>query len=76
MAQAFAEVGVKSIAILDVRQDLGDQAAAEMFESTGIPTSFYAVDIRDGNAVAKVVDKISKSFGSVDILVNSAGIAE
>ena len=76
MAQALAEVGVRAIALLDVQQDLGDLAAAELHASTGIPVHFYKVDIRDGNSIAEVVSKIAYSFGSVDVVVNSAGIAE
>lgn len=76
MAQALVEVGVKAIAILDVQQELGDKAAAELHESTGIPIQFYKVDIRDANAIAEVVAKVVENFGSIDILINSAGIAE
>ena len=76
MAQALAEVGVKAIALLDVQQELGDQAAAELHASTSIPVHFYRVDIRDGNSIAEVVSKVADSFGSVDVMINSAGIAE
>lgn len=41
MAQALAEAGVSSIALLDVKQDLGDKAAAELHKTTGIPVQFY-----------------------------------
>ncbi|KAI9673013.1 MAG: hypothetical protein M1817_003177 [Caeruleum heppii] len=76
MAQALAEVGVKAIAILDVRQDLGDAAAAQLHEQCGIPVSAFAVDVRDGDAVAKVVTNIAHAFGSLDVLINAAGIAD
>ena len=76
MAQALAEVGVKAIALLDVQQELGDQAAAELHASTGIPVNFYRVDIRDGNSIAEVVSKVADCLGSVDVMINSAGIAE
>ena len=76
MAQSLAEVGAKAIAIVDVQQDLGDKAAAELHKSTGVPVQFYKVDIRDGNAIAEVVSKVTETFGSIDILINSAGIAE
>lgn len=76
MAQALAEVGAKAIAILDYNQELGDQAAAELHEATGIPCHFYMVDIRDGKAIAEVVNNVASTFGSVDIVINSAGIAE
>ncbi|KAI9853986.1 MAG: hypothetical protein M1830_006608, partial [Pleopsidium flavum] len=76
MAQALCEVGVKAIAIMDVQQDLGDQSAAELHESTGIPVQFYKVDVRDAGAIQEVVANVVESFGSVDVLINSAGIAD
>lgn len=47
MSQALAEAGAKAIALLDVKQDLGDQAAEELHQNTGIPVQFYNVDVRD-----------------------------
>ena len=76
MAQALAEVGVKAIALIDVQQEIGDAAALELHESTGIPVQFYKVDIRDENAIAEVVTKVTEEFGSLDVMINSAGIAE
>jgi 3-oxoacyl-[acyl-carrier protein] reductase len=37
-------------------------------------TGFYKVDVTDENEVKDAVDKTAKEFGSIDILVNSAGI--
>ncbi|KAL9116956.1 MAG: hypothetical protein Q9187_006513 [Circinaria calcarea] len=74
--KALVEVGVKAIALFDVQQDLGDKAAAELHQSTGVPVQFYKVDIRDANAIAEVVTKVVEKFGSIDVLINSAGIAE
>ncbi|MCJ1387592.1 hypothetical protein MMC18_000435 [Xylographa bjoerkii] len=76
MAQALAEVGIKAIALIDVQQEIGDAAASELHESTGIPVQFYKVDIRDEKAIAEVVIKVTKEFGSLDVMINSAGIAE
>lgn len=76
MAQALCEVGVKAVAIMDVQQDLGDKAAAELHETTGIPVQFYKVDIRDADAIQEVIANVVDTFGSVDVLINSAGIAE
>ena len=76
MAQALCEVGVKGLAIIDVQQDLGDAAAAELHEATGVPVKFYKVDVRDANAVSEVVGNVVDTFGSIDVLISSAGIAE
>jgi len=76
MAQALAEVGVKAIVLIDVQQEIGDAAAAELHESTGIPVQFYKVDIRDAKAISEVVTKVAEEYGSLDVMINSAGIAE
>ena len=76
MSQALAEAGAKAIALLDVKDDLGDPAAAELHQSTGIPVQFYKIDVRDEKAIAEVVSKISSDLGSVDIVINSAGVVE
>ena len=76
MAQALAEAGAKAIALLDVKQDLGDAAAAELHATTGIPVQFYKVDVRDEQAIADVVAKTTTDLGPINIVINSAGIVE
>ena len=76
MAQALAEAGAKAIALLDVKQHLGDQAAAELHQTTNIPAQFYKVDVRDENAIAKGIEKVAKDLGSLDIVINSAGVVD
>jgi NAD(P)-dependent dehydrogenase (short-subunit alcohol dehydrogenase family) len=61
---------------MDVQQELGDQSASELHESTGIPVQFYKVAVRDADAIQEVVANVVDTFGSVDVLINSAGIAE
>ena len=76
MAQALAEVDVSGIAIMDIQEELGDQAAAELASQTGIDVRFYQVDVRDEHAIADAVDDIVGHFGKIDVLISSAGIAE
>jgi short subunit dehydrogenase len=76
MARACAEAGAKNIVIFDANQELGDEAAAELYQKTKIPVSFYKVDVRDGNAINAAVDRVCETYGVPDVLVNSAGIAE
>ncbi|KAF7546754.1 hypothetical protein G7Z17_g8210 [Cylindrodendrum hubeiense] len=76
MARACAEAGAKAIIIFDANQDLGDQSAAELHEKTGLPVSFFKVDVRDGAAINAAVDSVVERFGAPDVLVNSAGIAD
>lgn len=76
MAQALAEVGVDGIAIMDVQQELGDKAARELSEQTGVDVRFYKVDVRDGVAIQNAVDDVVSHYGKIDVLISSAGIAE
>jgi len=76
MAQALSEVGVRGIAIMDVQQELGDKAARELSEQTGVDVRFYQVDVRDGQAMSQTVEDVVNHYGELNILVNAAGIAE
>lgn len=76
MAQALAEVGVRGIAIMDVQPELGDAAARELSEQTGIDVRFYQVDVRDAEAVGQTVRDMVEHYGSLDVLINAAGIAD
>ena len=76
MAQGLAEVGVRGLAILDVQQEIGDKAARELAEQTGVDARFYRVDVRDGQAVFHTVQDIVDHYGEVNVLINAAGIAE
>ena len=76
MAQALAEAGVRGIAILDVQREIGDKAAQELGEQTGVDVRFYPVDVRDGESVGQTVQDVVDHFGAVNVLINAAGIAE
>lgn len=76
MAQALAEAGAEAIALLDVKEDLGKTAASELSSSAQIPVNFYKADVRDAEANNKTVEKVASDFGSIDILINSAGIVK
>lgn len=76
MAQAFAEVGVRGIAILDVQKEIGDQAAKELSDQTGVDVRFYQVDVRDAEAVNHTIEDVVQHYGALNTLVNAAGIAE
>ena len=76
MAQAFAEAGCRGIAIMDLKQDLGEKTARELSEQTGVDARFYRVNVCDGQVMNQIVQDVSDHYGAVDILVNAAGIAE
>ncbi|KAF2764734.1 NAD(P)-binding protein [Teratosphaeria nubilosa] len=76
MSQALAEVGVRGIAIMDVQKDLGDKAARELSEQTGVDVRFYQVDVRDHSGIAQTMQDVVSHYGALDILINAAGIAD
>lgn len=76
MSQALAEAGISGIAILDVLKEDGEQAARDLAEETGVDVRFYPVDITNERAVQKTVQDIVTHYGRIDVLINSAGIAE
>ena len=76
MAQALAEAGASAIALLDLKQDLGDESAAELHSTTGIPVQFYKADVRDENAIAEIIKNITTDLGVPNIVINAAGIVE
>ena len=76
MARACAEAGAKAIAIFDANQDLGDEAVAELHDKSGVPVTFFKVDVRDGAAINAAVESVVELYGAPDVLINSAGIAD
>lgn len=68
-AKRFAEEGAK-VAITDRDVEGGKAAAAEL----GGNAVFLEQDVADEGSWAQVFDAVSKQFGSVDIVVNNAGI--
>jgi NAD(P)-dependent dehydrogenase (short-subunit alcohol dehydrogenase family) len=76
MSKALAEVGCTGIAIMDVQQELGEKAARELSEQTGVDVRFYKVDVRDGAGIAQSVQDVVDHYGKIDVLINAAGIAE
>jgi NAD(P)-dependent dehydrogenase (short-subunit alcohol dehydrogenase family) len=75
IAQALTEAGVRGIAIFDRLQKAGEEAAYELGES-GIDVSFYKIDVTNEISIQSAVQDVIDHYGHIDILVNSAGIAE
>ena len=71
-ARLFAEEGA-SVAIADVRDELGDQLAADI-RSAGRIAAYSKCDVSDTSQVKQSVDSTVKEFGKLDIVVNCAGI--
>lgn len=76
MAEGLCSVGLKGIAILDVQTDLGLDAIQKLHNAYGVQAQFYKVDVRDEVAVNEIMDSIERDLGSIDVVVNSAGVAD
>jgi NAD(P)-dependent dehydrogenase (short-subunit alcohol dehydrogenase family) len=69
IATLYAKEGAK-VVLSDVNQEDGEKAA----ESIGANAAFFKCDVSDFKQVDALVDFAIKTFGSLDIMVNNAGI--
>lgn len=84
-ALRFADEGA-DLLLLDITRDLADvpyplgssgqlEHTATLCERAGAATVTAAVDVRDAQQCAQAVEQALDRFGTVDVLVNNAGIA-
>ena len=73
VASKLAEAGY-NLAICGTRQETIDQAAEKILEASGMEVLACAVDVSDRDQVQRFVKETVKHFGSLDVLVNNAGI--
>jgi NAD(P)-dependent dehydrogenase (short-subunit alcohol dehydrogenase family) len=69
---AFAEHGAVVVAV-DVDTDSGE-AAAEQFRQTSPRSIFRHLDIADPDAIKILIEAVAQGFGTIDVLVNNAGV--
>lgn len=72
-AEAFIAAGA-TVAIGDIDAALAEQTAAEITERTGGQIAGFALDVTDGAKFAAFLELATKYLGSLDVLVNNAGI--
>lgn len=72
IAQRLAADGYR-IVIGDIRAESAEKVAAEIAAS-GIDTAGFAVDVASGPSVATFMTDIVERFGTIDVLVNNAGV--
>ena len=69
IARTLAECGAR-VAVVGRDQSRADAAAAEI----GGGAQGFACDIADTTQVNALIDAVEKAFGSIDVLVNNAGL--
>jgi len=73
IAERFLMDGADGVALLDLKQDTLEAAAARL-DPDGKRTLALTCDVADPDSVARAFREIEARFGKVDILVNNAGI--
>jgi NAD(P)-dependent dehydrogenase (short-subunit alcohol dehydrogenase family) len=77
LGQAFALALAKAGANLFIPSFIEDDGTTKrLIENEGVKMAFMKIDITEEEAPKKVIDGCVDAFGSVDILVNSAGICK
>ncbi|MEU7591602.1 SDR family oxidoreductase [Streptomyces sp. NPDC039022] len=72
-AFAFAEAGARVVAV--DRDAEGAARTADLARLVGAPQAWAeTVDVSDEDAMEKLADKVAAEYGTVDVLVNNAGI--
>lgn len=75
IALKLAEYGA-NIAFTDLEYNDAAKEVEQELEKFGIKAKGYASDASNFEETQQVVDKIQKEFGSIDVLVNNAGITQ
>jgi 3-oxoacyl-[acyl-carrier protein] reductase len=72
-ARVFAAEGA-NVAVTDVTAD-GAKAVADEIAATGGKAKAWALDVGSRDEIDRVVNDVAAHFGSLDIIVNNAGIS-
>jgi 3-oxoacyl-[acyl-carrier protein] reductase len=73
IAVKFASEGA-NIAIIDLKYDDNLVAVEKEISELGVKCKVYAANVANMEAGTTVVNKIAEDFGTIDVLVNNAGI--
>lgn len=71
-ARRLAANGAK-VAVLDLNEAAAQETAASIVEAGG-QAAGYQADVTDRDRVSEVMESIAARFGSIDILMNNAGV--
>ena len=76
IAKQFAKSGAKGLITCGRNSKNGDQVAQSIANETGAKVCFVKTDLEQINQVRELVPITKKIFGTVDILVNAAGLTD
>lgn len=74
VAKQLAAEGVNLALLARTEKDL--QAVAAELKETGVKVVYAVADVADRKAVEAAIEKMSTALGSIDILINNAGIGK
>src|SRR6476646_10558129 len=63
-----------NVSIFDLDQKLLDRTTNELIDA-GVKAASYIVDVSDAAAVESAVDNVISRFGSINFLINNAGVS-
>src|SRR5689334_5674677 len=72
VALAFAQAGAKVAVLARTRSEIDETAA--LIEKSGGVAQPFAVDVTDTAGLFAAIEKVEAALGSVDVLVNNAGL--
>ena len=76
IARQFADAGVAGLVTCGRNTQNGEEIAANINDTHGIPVSFVTADLANIDDCTSIINAADKAFGRVDILVNAAGLSE
>jgi NAD(P)-dependent dehydrogenase (short-subunit alcohol dehydrogenase family) len=73
MAEALASAGA-SVAICSRTPGEAQSAAIDLAAKSGAKITGYCADVTDQASVSALIEQVNADFGSIDILINNAGV--
>lgn len=75
IAEKLAEAG-SNVVVSDIMAELGEATAKEIAEKYSVETIFVPANVTKAEDNTKLVEAAVEKFGSIDIMVNNAGITK